>query len=300
MTVSKVLVNDTVRIKVKFVDTDPVTLEQTEVSPVSVSVVVLDSEGTQVTSASATQITSSEYYYNFSTSNAGEYTIKFTGTLANNTSITVSQQLYVSSITEEYKPSITLRSEETITFAPDIDPLYLDPEEILSIFPEASLLEIGELIYNYSNEVKEMYSIQDSNTNPDLPFTVLEYIKASACCELSRTYGFGGDDEMSLKLADLEITNRSAPRDVATRSNATTWCQIAASLRREILAKKVYIRGVQPKNLPNKKTFTSGKTLDPQTGKLVYLSDKELYGPGRRTPTDPDDPMPDRGFRQYD
>jgi hypothetical protein len=300
MTVSRVLINDNVRIKVKFVDTDPVTLEQTEVSPVSVSVTVLDSDGTQISSASATQITGSEYYYNFSTPNAGEYTIRFAGTLQNNTVISVSQQLYVSSITEEYKPSVTLRSEEIITFAPDIEPLYLDPEEILSIFPEAGLLEIGELVYNYSNEVKEIYSIQDSNTNPDLPFTVLEYIKASVCCELSRTYGFGGDDEMSLKLADLEITNRSAPRDVATRSNATTWCQIAASLRREILAKKVFIRGVQPKNLPNKKTFTSGKTLDSQTGKLIYLSDKELYGPGRRTPTDPEDPMPDRGLRSYD
>lgn len=300
MPVSKVLINDTVRIKVKFVDTDPVTQEQTEVSPIAVTVVVLNSENQTVASANASQITSSEYYYNFSTSTPGEYTVKFTGTLSNNSSIVVTQQLYVSSLTEEYKPSVTLRSDETISFAPDISPLYLDPEELLTIFPEASLLEIGELIYHYSEEVKAMYSIQDSDINPDLPFTVLEYIKASACCELSRTYGFGGDDEMSLKLADLEITNRSAPRDVATRSNATTWCQIAASLRREILAKKAYMRGVQPKNLPNKKVFTSGKTLDPQTGKLIYLSDKELYGPGRKTPTEPDDPMPDRGFRQYD
>lgn len=300
MPVSKVLINDIVRIKVKFVDTDPVTGDQTEVSPVSVMVSVFDSNNTLITSANATPINSSEYFYNFSTGTAGEYTVKFTGTLANNSSITVSQQLYVSSTTEEYKPSVTLRSDETISFAPDIDPLYLDPEELLSIFPEAGLLEIGELIHHYSEEVKQMYSIQDSNLNPDLPFTVLEYIKASACCELSRTYGFGGDDEMSLKLADLEITNRSAPRDVATRSNATTWCQIAASLRREILAKKVYMRGVQPKNLPNKSVRTSGRTLDPQTGKLVYLSDKELYGPGRKTPNEPDDPMPDRGLRQYD
>lgn len=291
---NSVFVNDTVKIKVKFKDGDQ------EVSPSSVSVSIVDSKNASVSAPIIGQITSSEYYINFTPTYAEQYTVTFVGIIANAPDIVATQVLYVSDPDEEYKPSVTLRSEETIAFAPDISPLYLDPEEILSIFPEASLLEIGELIFNYSNEVKEIYSIQDSNTDPDLPFTVLEYIKASTCCELSRTYGFGGDDEMSLKLADLEITNRSAPRDVATRSNATTWCQIAASLRREILAKKVYIRGVQPKNLPNKKVFKSGRTLDPQTGKLIYLSDKELYGPGRKTPTDPDDPMPDRGLRQYD
>jgi hypothetical protein len=295
-----VLVNDTVRIRVKFIDTDSTTGEQQNVEPISVFVTITNSSGQDVAYTSATELTPSEYYYDFTPSLPDQYSVVFSGIMENGRRITVAQQLYVSTPTDDYKPTITLREDEVIAFAADLTPLYLDPEELKTIFPEASLLEIGELIHHYSLEVKEMYSIQDSNTNPDLPFTVLEYIKASACCELSRTYGFGGDDEMSLKLADLEITNRSAPRDVATRSNATTWCQIAASLRREILAKKVFIRGVQPKNLPNKKTFTSGKTLDPQTGKLIYLSDKELYGPGRRTPTDPEDPMPDRGLRSYD
>lgn len=300
MTTNNILVNDTVRIKVKFVDVDPITSEQTEVSPVSVTVIVTNAQGTQIDSASATQITSSEYYYNFSTSNAGEYKITFTGTLANNSFITVSQQLYVSSITEEYKPSITLKSDETIVFAPDVSPLYIDPEEILSFFPDASLLEIGELIHHYSLEVKEVFNLQDTEDGSGINFTTAEYIKASACCELSRTYGFGGDDELSLKLADLSITNRSNPRNSINRGNATTWCQIAAALRKELMASRVGMRAVTPKGLPNKKVHANYKTVDPENGKLVYLSDRELYGPGRTTPTEPDDPMPDRKFKKYD
>jgi len=299
MTVGNVLVNDTVRIKVRFIDTDPATGGQIDVSPSTVSVKIYDSDDTEIVSTSATSLTSSQFYYDYTPTEAGQYKVTFIGTLTNGSFITVNQQLYVSTPTEEFKPTVTLRADETITFAPDIEPLYLDPEELRSIFPDASLLEIGELIYHYSLEVKEMYAIQDDNTNPELPFTVLEYIKAAAACELSRTYGFGGDDELSVKLADLEIRNSSAPRSVATRSNATTWCQIASSLRREILAKKVSMRGVIPKGLPTKKIFSSGKTIDPNTGGVIYLSDRELYGPGKRV-VDGEDPMPDRGLRQYD
>lgn len=300
MTVGNVLVNDTVRIKVKFVDIDPSTGNQVDVYPISVGVKIYDADEVEIISTTATSQTASEFYYDYTPSEAGQYKVTFVGTLANNNFITVTQQLYVSTSTEEYRPTVTLRADEIIAFAPDIEPLYLDPEELKAIFPEASLLEIGELIHHYSLEIKEMYAIQDDNTNPVLPFTVLEYIKAAAACELSRTYGFGGDDELSIKLADLEVTNRSAPRNVATRSNATTWCQIAASLRREILAKKVSMRGVVPKGLPNKRLHANYKTLDPQTGKLIYLSDKELYGPGRTVPIESEDPIPDRGLRQYD
>ena len=299
MTIGNVLVNDTVRIKVRFIDTDPNTGGQIDVSPVSVAVKIYDSDDVEVVSTTATSLTASQFYYDYTPSEPGQYKVTFVGTLANTTYITVTQQLYVSTPTEDYRPTVTLRADETITFAPDISPLYLDPEELRPLFPDASLLEIGELIYHYSLEVKEMYAIQDDNTNPVLPFTVLEYIKAAAACELSRTYGFGGDDELSIKLADLEITNSSAPRSVATRSNATTWCQIAASLRREILAKKVSMRGVVPKGLTTKKIYSSGKTIDPNTGGVIYLSDRELYGPGRRI-VDGEDPMPDRGLRQYD
>ncbi len=297
---NSVLVNDTVRIKVKFVDINSSTGQQVEVSPSTVLVVIKNIDDSIIVNTTATSITSSEYYYDFTPADPGQYEVIFTGVLADSTQIVVKQNLYVSDADVDYRPSVTLRSEEVVTFAPDIDPLYIDPEEILSFFPDASLLEIGELVHHYSLEVKSIFNLQDIDDGSELNFTIQEYIKAAACCELSRTYGFGGDDELSIKLADLSITNRSNPRQSINRGNATTWCQIAAALRKEIVSKRVGMRAVIPKGLPNKKIHSTYKTLDPDTGKLIYLSDKELYGPGRTTPTDPDDPMPTRGLRKYD
>lgn len=298
MSVSNVLVNDSVRLKVKFLDQGE-NGEQVEADIVSVQVLIKNSDEEIIVNTSASFLSGSEYYYDFTPIEPDTYSVTFTGNTSAGNSIVSRLTLYANTTTTEYKPTVTLRADETIIFAPDLSPLYLDPEELVAVFPDASLIEIGEMIYRYSLEVKEMYGLQDDVDGSTLPFVILEYIKAAAACELSRTYGFGGDDELSLKLADLEITNRSAPRNIATRSNATTWCQIAASLRREVLAKKVSMKGVLPKNLPNKKMSSSNKMVDPQTGRFIYLSDRELYGPGRK-PIDQDDPMPDRGLRQYD
>lgn len=296
---NSVLVNDTVRIKVKFFDTDSQTGDQIEVSPTSVSIEIEDSDGATILTGSATELTSSEYYFDFTPLNAGQYLVTFNGLMQNSSQILVKQVLYVSDPDLEYKPSVTLGSDETIIFAADIAPLYIDPEEIMSYFPDASLLEIGEFIYYYSLEVKSLFNLEEIDNGSQLNFTIQEYIKASVCCELSRTYGFGGDDELSLKLADLSITNRSNPRQSVNRGNATTWCQIAAALRKEIMSKRVGMRAVVPKGLPAEKITNSGKNIDPETGAIIYLSDRELYGKGLRKTTK-DDPMPTRGFRKYD
>jgi len=298
MSINNVLVNDNVRLKVKFFDQGAGGI-QIEANITAVQVVIKDSSEIIVVTSLATLLSGSEYYYDFIPTKADTYKVTFTGTTNLNKSIVSKLTLYANTATTNYKPSITLRADETIMFAPDLSPLYLDSEELASIFPDASLIEIGEMIYRYSLEIKEIYSLKGDEDGSTLPFVILEYIKAAAACELSRTYGFGGGDELSLKLADLEITNTSAPKEIATRSNATTWCQIAASLRREVLAKKVSMRGVQPKGFPNKRIATSGKSLDPKTGQLIYLSDKELYGPGKKA-VEPKDPMPDRRLRQYD
>lgn len=318
MTINNVLVNDTVRIKVKFVDVDPTNGSQTEVSPVAVLVNIKDSNNNTIISTTATSLTSSQYYYDFTPTTAGEYRITFTGTLLSGSTITVNQQLYVSTPTEEYRPTITLRADETITFAPNIAPLYIDPESIRAYYPDATLLEIGELVHGFSHEINTIFGITDPNTDPVSvveedapdpvkilanygvnPYTIFEYIKAAVCCELSRTYGFGGDDEQSLQLADLQITNRSIPRDSVNRGNATTWCQIAAALRKEIVAFKVGMSAVLPKGLPARRTESAGVTTDPATGALIYLSDKDLYGKNKRV-TPKDDPMPDRSLKKYD
>lgn len=296
MSTEKILVNDTVRIKVRFVDTDPTTGDLVDISPLNVNVKIFNSDNEQLINTSATQLTSSVFYYDYIPTSADTYNVKFTGTLLSGNTVIVQQKLYVSSLEEDYKPTIILKSDEVITFAPDVDPLYLDPETLLPYFPDATLLEIGEIIHSYSLEVKSLYNILDEENGSNLSFIALEYIKASTACELSRTYGFGGDDEVSLKLGDFNISNRSAPRNVVTRDNATTWCQIATALRKELLSGKVGPKTFTPKGLP---TLSTGTNVDPLTGKTIYLSDRELYGPGT-TIISSDDPMPKRGLKSYD
>ena len=315
MNAINVLVNDTIRITVKFVDINNVTGEQTEVDPVSVSVTIKDSDNTTIITASATKQAFAIWYYDFSPTSADTYTINFNGVLSSGKTIPVSQQLYVSTPTEEYKPTITLRADETISFGPDISPLYVDPEEIQRIFPEATQLEIGELIHAFSHEINSIFGIDlEAEIDPLIiikqsgssEFAVADYIKASTACELSRTYGYGGDDELSVQLADLTITNKSIPRTNVTRANATSWCQIAAALRKELLAKRVSVRGILPKGLPVRTVAPSGASLDPATGALIYINDTNVYGPrdmfrpGVKAETDPEDPMPDRGIKRYD
>lgn len=296
MTLNNVQVNDTVRIKVKFVDIDNTTGQQVEVNPLTVSVIITESNSTVIVNSTAISLTPSTWYYDFTATSADTYNIKFTGTLANSNTIIVQQKLYVSSLQEEYKPTITLKSDEVITFAPDVKPLYLDPETLLPYFPDATLLEIGEIVHSYSLEVKALYKLLDEEDGSNLSFIALEYIKAATACDLSRTYGFGGDDEVSLRLGDFNISNKSVPRNVVTRDNATTWCQIATALRKELLAGKVGPKGFVPKGLP---TLSTGTNVDPLTGKTIYLSDRELYGPGT-TIISSDDPMPKRGLKSYD
>ena len=302
-----VLVNDTVRIKVKFVDNNSVTGEQVNVSPVSVYVSVKNSQSTEIISTSATSLSSYEYYYDFTPASPDQFTVKFTGVLADSSQIIVTQILYVNDPDSEYRPSVTLKEAETIIFAADVAPLYIDPEEVLYFFPDASLLEVGELIHHYSLEIKQMFKLQELDDGSTLNFTLSEYIKASACCELSRSYGFGGDDELSLKLADLSITNRSNPRQNVNRGNAVTWCQIAAALRKEVTASRVGMRAVIPKGLPNQKVSASGLNFDPLTGTVIYpLTGAVIYLPGRdqygsvTNETFQGGPIPVRGLKKYD
>ena len=293
-----IYVNDTVRFRVKFIDVDG-SGNEVEVEPISVLFKLFDSNNNLILSATPTALTASEYYYEYTPTTAGTYKITFIGTLDGDKTINVNQQVYVSTPEEDYKPTIFLREDEIIAFAPDVEPLYVDPEELVPYFPDAPLLEIGEFVHIYSKEIKDMFGLLDTEDGSGLSFTAIEYIKAATACELSRVYGGGGDDELSVRLGDLSITNRNLPRTTLSRANATTWCQIAATLRKEILAQKVGIRAVQPKGLPTMPTVNSGRAVDPYTGSTVYLSDKDIYGPNALI-APKENPIPERGLRKHD
>jgi len=295
---ANILVNDTVRLKVKFIDVDS-NGQQIEVSPVSVLLKIFNANDVLLISQVPTALSSSEYYYDFTPDTAGTYKVSFSGTLSNNTVINVNQQIYVSTPTEDYKPTVFLRENETISFAADVEPLYLDPESLLPYFPDSPLLEIGEFIHHFSLEIKGIYNLLDTEDGSNIPFRALEYVRAATCCELTRVYGNGGDDELSVRLGDLSITNKNIPRSSLSRANAVTWCQIAAMLRKEMLTAKVGIKAVQPKGIPTMPTIGAGRTMDTYTGLSVYYTPRDLYGPTDiQTPAE--NPMPERGLRKYD
>jgi len=299
MSTQKVLVNDTVRVRVRFVDVDPITGEEEDLSPLTVAVEITDSSSAVVVSENANAFSSSSFYYDFVPTAAGEFNVKFSGVLDNGNTVIVQQKLYVSTTTETYQPFVTLGVDEHIVFAADVDPLYIDPDELLPYFPDATLLEIGEIVHTYSEEVKKLYKLRDDQNVSELPVIVYDYIKAATACDLTRTYGFGGDDEVSISLGDLSINNRNVPRNTVTRDNASTWCQIATALRKELISAKVGPRAITPRGVPGESIGTSGGVRDPETGKIIYLSDRELYGPGRQPPRDGDQ-MPQRDLRSYD
>ena len=306
MSTNNVLVNDTVRIKVYFVDTNPENGNQVEVSPVTVNVKIYNGKSEQIISTVAVSLTSSQYYYDFTPSVEDQYRINFLGLLSNGSTISVDQHLYVSTRTTDYKPTVTLGATETIYFTPDIAPLYIDPEEILSYYPEASLMQLAEIIHNYSEEVAQIYGSGDIEIqNSSLNFTALEYIKAATACEMSRTYGYGsGDDEQSIRIGDLQISNRNSPRRMVSRSNAVTWCQIAIALRSEVIARRVGARGVVFKAAGL--TAPVAASYDPITGTAVYLSETGLFtlgGNGHgQLDSDSGDNFynPDRTLKKYD
>jgi hypothetical protein len=295
---ANILVNDTVRLKVKFIDVDTEG-NQIEVAPASVLMSITNSDNEIIISTNPTALNAYEYYYDYTPTTAGTYRVSFTGILENNTTINVNQQIYVSTPTEDYRPTVFLMQEETIYFAPDIEPIYLDPEQLLPYFPDASMLEVGEFIYTYSTEIKGIYKLLDTEDGSNIPFVALEYIRAATCCELTRVYGNGGDDELSVSLGDLSITNKSLPRTTLSRANATTWCQIAAMLRKEMLTTRVGIRAVQPKGIPSMPTIGAGRNMDPYTGLSVYYTPRDLYGP-THIQTPDENPIPERGIRKHD
>jgi hypothetical protein len=295
---ANILVNDTVRLKVKFIDVDTEG-NQIEVAPATVLMSIRNSDDQIIISTNPTALNVYEYYYDYTPTTAGTYRVFFTGILQNNTTINVNQQIYVSTPTEDYKPTVFLREDEIISFAADIEPLYLDPELLLPYFPDASLLEIGEFIHNYSIEIKNIFKLLSTEDGTNIPFTAFEYIRAATCCELTRVYGNGGDDELSVRLGDLSITNKNLPRNTLSRANATTWCQIAAMLRKEMLTSKVGMKAVQPKGLPTLPTIGAGRNMDPYTGLSVYYTPRDLYGP-THIQTPDENPIPERGIRKYD
>lgn len=115
--------------------------------------------------------------------------------------------------------------------------LFIDPAELTGLFPDASFMEIYELVSIYSLEAAELLDI---GADDEIPSGARDYVLAAAACALSRLHdlsGIGAGGDGAFRLGDLSVESArsgGAPNQM-TRANASTWCELAAVLRDELV-----------------------------------------------------------------
>lgn len=186
------------------------------------------------------------YHYDWTTPSDGRFKLVFTGLLANATPSTVTNsRVFYVGVTE---PTVILTSSQEYKFLAELTPLYLDPEEILEVFPDVDLTDATEIIYRNSLLLEEWFG-----TSLTVTSLMREWLIAATLCELSKTYfidggmnGFGKSD--SFTLGDLTVNNgfggTSNSKNGIYRGNATTWCELAVVIKNEMLKSKVTYKPV--------------------------------------------------------
>lgn len=173
------------------------------------------------------------YEYNW-TAVAGIYKFTLTGTFAGQDDVVVSK--YVSVGDNELE---TLTDAVIVTMLGELDPLYIDPEEILYYYPDADLVEVTEIIWRKSLELESRVG----QTNLTCVTTLQhDWILAATMCELSRRYGLvnsglsGFSSADSFKLGDLQVDRGSGSGSNGNYDvgNAGSWCELAAALKDQL------------------------------------------------------------------
>jgi len=245
---SNIRVGQQVRVSVRFIDFDPTGDVDELIAPTSVSGAIYKYNSTtevydlQGVIDPIVNDSLGLYHYDWTTPDNGKFKLLFIGTLTGATPSTIENPRVFYVGTSE--PTITLGSTYQQLFLGELDPLYIDPDWVVEIFPEVDLVEVTEIIYKQSLQLEEWFG-------QGLTITSLmrEYLIAATLCELSKTYlidgginGFGKSDSFSL--GDLTINNgfgggSGGSRNSVYRGNATTWCEMAYALKAELLKSKV-------------------------------------------------------------
>lgn len=240
---SSIHVNETIRLKVTFYEWDDSQEPEDIEDPVTVVYSIYDDAATPGLVLTGTPLRESAgvYYYDWTPDTAGSYTFNFTATFEDDSVDVVTSHLTVLSTGATVEGA--LYTDEIIYFAGIFEPMLIDPAELSSVFPDAPASEIAEQIYYASLEVEAITGF-DFSEGDDVTFLMLDYVKAAAACALSRTFDYATGDEQSVRLGDLDVVNRVFPKNSANRSNATTWCELAAALRKELIYENTGLRAV--------------------------------------------------------
>lgn len=234
---TSILVGDTIRVQVTFRNWETIG-EGEIVDPEEVYVDILDASLTpSVVEEQATpgdpepEGDGGVYYYEWTPSAVGTWYIEFKGIFGDGQTSVVREEFnVVTNLTGPSATGETLEEDFILEFATTVSPLYVDPEDIKEIYPDASTVEAMEAIHRFSIEVEKYFKGREPS------FTALEYIRAAALCTLSKVHDYGiNGDENSISLGDLSFSTRTFPKMKITRANAGNWCELAAALRAEMM-----------------------------------------------------------------
>jgi len=296
---SSATVNDTLRIRAKFYTWDDVEDENVTEDPVTVVFTITDNEAASpgvIVNTTPTRSSQGVYYYDWTPSAEGSYTVTFVGAFDDGSVDIVSEDFEVLGVGEEAADSESLLSDETFSFAGVITPLCVSPDELLVSFPDALEVDIAEAIWRASEEINGVLDIEAGTCSTNL--SVLEYIKAAAACDLSRTFGTGIGNESEVTLGDLTVKYSGGGGGNVNRATASTWCEIAAALRKEIILvltqSKTFVKGSAYQNpIPIRK-------LRRETEDWAPVAQGELDGPAYPSLTPPETPFTARIIRRSD
>lgn len=257
---TEVLLNETTRLTVTFYEW--ATDGGEPVNPGTVQGFIKDANLTVLSTFTPTNTAVGVYLYDWTPAVLGTYYVEFKGTYADTTVDVIRDEFNVVAViagdtTEE------LGADQYLFWMTELDPMYLDPDEVTEVYPDASKFELAEFIFIYSTEVKDLLGLQDDEVPPGI---ALDYIRASVLCSLSRIYdnSFGMGD--AITLGDLQIDGKRFSREFPNRGNVGSWCELAALLRNEMLrvtGKGPGIRAiVKGEAYPNPMPIRSLRSLD--------------------------------------
>lgn len=133
---------------------------------------------------------------------------------------------------------MSLRSDFELVFSSGATGrLFIDPSELTSLFPDATYMQIYELVHIYSLEAAKLL---DLDVTEEIPPNARDYVLAATACALSRLYdlsgiGSGGDGAFRLGDLSVESARSGGSPSQMTRATASTWCELAAVLRDELV-----------------------------------------------------------------
>lgn len=234
-------VNEQIRINATFYFDDDTTdaTPASVIAPTSVLFEVLNAADAVIYTDAAVQ-DGILYYHAYTPTVEGVHTFRFTAAFYDADDLIVSQAI---TIGPETATPENLDSDYTVVFASNLNPLYLDPDELKPFFPNLSEYELAEAIYIASLKAKAMLKLSDTDVPPDF---AIDYVQAAAACSLSRIEDGGFDGSFlssGFTLGDLVITNTSSNKtNDANTGNVGSWCELAFLLEREMKYKSTTLK----------------------------------------------------------